>query len=426
MELVSPLPFGLILCRVNGRQVTVTGVSDDRLKIRLSQREKINTIDLHFLKFDTAGRVCVTPSSRRVLRYYESRTGCEVLLSVTDGDYKTQVLSALMEYARYIRLKEAGDDERTADILTGCPAGGMTSESLSEQKRKWFSVPFAEVPWNGELALSLDRQDTYGRFLRLPISEFQKDFFARNRLGEFPLFRRSAKRVYIGNSYCAHLFPENLIELVSHAVLQGLSVTVVLPPVRESRAAWRNEIIGEIEKSAADEIAVNDMGTLYALRGTGKRLALGTLLNRRRKDPRMKYKLGLAGREEMLSENSLNDKEYADALKETGIVRFEYESCGLPVKYAESRISLHLPLYQTNTSHGCILAANCEDTDPGLGRDEETCPRWCMDRVLLYPDDIGLTGRYNSLFGVDREILTDGAYLSRALDGVDRVVAELL
>lgn len=426
MKPVEGLPFGLIVCHVNGRQVTVTGASDVRLKIRLSQKEKITSLQLHFLNFDTAGWTCVTPASRRVLRYYESRLGCEVLLSISDAAYKKEVLRVLNGYARYIRLKEAGDDESMANILTGCPAGGTVSVTFAGQKKALFRGPFAGTEWKGSLALSLDRQDSYERFLRLPLREFQNDFLSRSGLSEVPLLSGRADRVYIGNAYCVHLFPDNLAEIIDCAVSQEVNVTVVLPALRESRSAWRERILPLIEQSEADEIVVNDMGTLACLVHSSKRLALGTLLNRRRKDPRMKYKLGLHGREELLSENSLNDEEYVHLLSDMSVTRFEYEACGMPLRYARGKISLHLPFYVTNMSHGCIIASGCEGTDPGLGREDETCVCPCLERALLYPDELGLVGRYNSLFGLDREILTDGAYLSRALEGVDRVVAELL
>lgn len=427
MELVENIPYGLVSCFLDGRQVTVLALADKRFAVRVSEAVTPQVIELAFLRFERAEWEMVKLSRFRLVSVADTSCGLRMTIETDDVSYRVSVLRCLKELARYVRLKATNDDEELARELTGCPGGEAVSATLSGQKRKWFSAPFAPVgPGERELCLSIDRPDGYERFLRMDFGAFQTDFFARNFLSGCPLFEKRAERVYIGNAHCIHLFPENPKELIDRARSEQLHVTVVLPPLREGASEFLRRTMPVIASSDADEVAVNDWGTLLALRDCGKRLLLGTYLNRRRKDPRMKYKAGFAAGGQIMSQNDLNDDEWRNRLNALGVARYEFESCGYPQVYPAGRVSLHLPFYLTNGSHGCLIAASCEGTDPGLGRDEETCLRYCLSCARLYAEELHLAGRYNALFGADTEILTDGEYAERALCGVDRIVAELL
>lgn len=100
-------------------------------------------------------------------------------------------------------------------------------------------------------------------------------------------------------------------------------------------------------------------------------LSMGTLLNRRRKDPRMVYKLG---KKELFNENSLNAEFYRQYVRnEWNIHRVEWESCGYQQNIggrqdffgddAGIASSIHIPYYQTNTSEYCTLYAICANGD---------------------------------------------------------------
>ena len=68
------------------------------------------------------------------------------------------------------------------------------------------------------------------------------------------------------------------------------------------------------EKQKDVEIVVNDWAVLSMVKKTPHlKLCMGTLLNKRKKDPRMKYKKGAR---EFFSENSLNADFYRDFLRE--------------------------------------------------------------------------------------------------------------
>ena len=150
------------------------------------------------------------------------------------------------------------------------------------------------------------------------------------------------------------------------------------------------------------EIVVNDWAVVEMLHGKTSRLCpvLGTLLNKRKKDPRMKYK---SGDTSLFQQNSLNVEFYRDFLaEEFHIHRYEWESCGYPQEFPPGKNSLHLPFYQTNTSQYCPLYALCTTGDRGTQQLAEHCPKFCEKYALLYPEHLHMMGRYNSLFGVDK------------------------
>ena len=127
----------------------------------------------------------------------------------------------------------------------------------------------------------------------------------------------------------------------------------------------------------------------------------------------------------LLSRNALDDAGFREWLAELGVTRFEYEACGYLPSIAPGGHSLHLPFYQTNTSHACPLAAACLDLDPGQAVPD--CHHICETHARLYPDELHMIGRYNSLFALDPSILANPARLSRFLaSGIDRLVVNLL
>ena len=175
------------------------------------------------------------------------------------------------------------------------------------------------------------------------------------------------------------------------------------------------------------EIVVNDWGTA-ALAAERKNftVSLGILLNRRKKDPRMKYK---QGNDALFHQNSLNAEFYQTYLKENfGIGRYEWESCSCPQTFPSGENSLHFPFYQTNMSQHCTLYAECVNGSRGAQWQAADCPRYCEQQAFLYPEHLQMAGRYNSLFALDSALLQNPAEMGRAYaaHGVKRFVLNLL
>ena len=427
MDWISGIPYGLVLCRLNGESVTVTALTDEKLRVRRMGDEPIRSLDLRLLKQDYWGYEALSPKNWRALTAEPGVCGLETEIFVADARFRDEVRRVLRLYARYIRLKSEGDEYAQSE-LTGCPYEEAESASFDEQKRKWFSKRNGfSIGGNWTLALAVDRPERYSQFLSLPFAEFQRRFLETNHLENHALFRRPAARVYIGNAFCRRLNPDDqtLARAFERARAQGLGVTAVLPFLWESDVRWGEERIRLLGALGAEEAEANDFGAIALLRRAGIPASLGVLLNRRRKDPRAAWKSGRADTLDLLSETGLNDEPYRKWLESWGISRIEYEACGAAVTLAPGKSSVHFPFYVTNTSHDCPLAAACLGQDPG--RAVEDCKRICLECARVYPDWMRAIGRYNSIFGCDVDSLSDRSVLeSFVAQGADRLVADLL
>ena len=147
-------------------------------------------------------------------------------------------------------------------------------------------------------------------------------------------------------------------------------------------------------------------------------------MNKQKKDPRMHYKKGST---RGLGENNLQAGFYRRFLKDTyGINRYEWESCGYPQVFPQGKNSLHLPYYQTNTSQYCPLYASCTEGERGKQRLPESCPGYCEQYAYIYPEHLHMAGRYNSLFGLDEELVKHPEQLKAYQQaGIDRLVIGL-
>ena len=148
---------------------------------------------------------------------------------------------------------------------------------------------------------------------------------------------------------------------------------------------------------------------------------LGILLNKRKKDPRFQYK---KGNKNLYRQNNLNADFYREYLqKEFGIQRYEWETCDYVQEFPQGKNSLHLPYYQTNTSQYCPLYAICTTGNRGMQHLVKVCPCYCNTYRLSYPDHLNMTGRFNSLFGIDKELLNHPEKIKAYVNaGIDRFV----
>ena len=354
------------------------------------------------------------------------------------------------QYNRYIRLKLEGDDGELAKALTGYPAelDEVHCESLEEQKKLWFGenssaikrTPEADQSVEGlfwdretEFALELNNTSLYEEYLRQPLSDFLASYWQKNYLTHSWLAGWTPERFYIGNQFCHNLFPteEQLFSIMDKMRSEGLEITLAFSYIREFMLTSVGKLLEKVDNwccihGVNVEIVVNDWAVVEMLHGKTTRLCpvFGTLLNKRKKDPRMKYKSGDIS---LFQQNSLNAEFYRDFLaEEFHIHRYEWESCGYPQEFPPGKNSLHLPFYQTNTSQYCPLYALCTTGDRGTQQLAEHCPKFCEKYALLYPEHLHMMGRYNSLFGVDKTLL-ESPEMWKKIKGIkpDRIVVNL-
>ena len=448
---ISMLPFGILAGYWGDKEVRITAISEYGFQTRLAApamaEQKNAPWELAFYDQKTASYQRILLRDATFLQEKEEDFDVVYTFATEQEDYRNAVQRLALQYSQYIRWKMEDDDAALAEHMTGYPAeqDAFHLESLEEQKKVWFSGIGKETfvtLQNGfvgsgqpgqpvELALELDRPEWYEAYLSMESAVFFDAYFRKNQIPDPPLFHPD--RLYIGNAFCPHLAPteEELFALMDKACRESFAVTLVFPFLLEGNLLETQQRLQRLvewceQKNKIIEIVVNDWGTAHlAAQLPVFSLCLGVLLNKRKKDPRMAYKLG---DRTLFEQNSVHAAFYREFLKEEfRMERYEWESCGdtSTRKFPEGKNSLRLPFYQTNTSQYCPLYAACTEGSHGAQVPIRECPKFCERQAFLYPEHLRMVGRYNSLFGVDLTVLKrTGAMLE--LRGVDRVVVNLL
>lgn len=443
---ISMLPFGILAGYWGDKEVRITAISEYGFQTRLAApatvEQKNAPWELAFYDQKTASYQRILLRDATFLQEKEEDFDVVYTFATEQEDYRNAVQHLALQYSQYIRWKMEDDDAALAEEMTGYPAeqDAFHLESLEEQKKVWFSGIGKETftaLQNGfaesgkprqpvELALELDRPEWYKAYLSMESAVFFDAYFRKNQIPDPPLFH--PERLYIGNAFCPHLAPkeEELFAMMDKACRESFSITLTFPflleeNLSETQARLQHLVRWCEQKNKTIEIVVNDWGTAHlAAQLPVFSLCLGVLLNKRKKDPRMAYKLG---NRTLFEQNSVHAAFYREYLKEEfRMERYEWESCG---DTSTGKNSLHLPFYQTNTSQYCPMYATCVEGSRGAQVPIRECPKFCERQAFLYPEHLRMVGRYNSLFGVDLTVLKrTGAMLE--LRGVDRVVVNLL
>ena len=439
-------------------EVRILELEEDRAVFRTADRiGTVSRLEVYFYD-DRAGQydgiVLEHPAVTEIL---SKRTAdpawqfyFEYEVQIAEESYKKAVQKLYVAYDHYIQKKLAGDDAALSEDYTGYPAklDDVITTDFEKQRAAWFDdidteaveasgLLFALREHQAELAVELDRPELYEQYRKEAAAVFYENYWKEHGLSRHPLAQYLPGRLYIGNQFCPHLLPdwEKLKELLDKAKREHLKITLVFSYLREERIADTRTLLDQIaawcdRAQTRIEIVAGDWGMLSLIceRGTWFEPVFGVLLNKRRKDPRVRYKIGVSGVNEPPADNALNSSFYREYLKKTyGITRFEQESCGYCIQLPEGKNSIHFPFYQTNTSQYCPLYARCKEGSRGRQRETEACPRYCRDYVFSYPDHLHMVGRYNSLFSYDTQILTENTLLfSYIAHGADRIVLNLM
>ena len=447
-------------------EVRVLELEEDRVVFRTADRiGAVSRLELYFYD-DRAGQYdgialenpAVTEKKAPVQQKTSSqRNGdperqfyFEYEVEIAEESYKKAVQKLYVAYDHYIQKKLAGDDAALSEDYTGYPAklDDAITTDFARQRAEWYqNIDTDAVRETGllhmlrerqtELAVELDCPELYEQYLDQDAAVFYENYWKEHGLSGHPLAQYLPERLYIGNQFCPHLIPdwEKLKELLDKAEREHLSITLMFSYLREERIADTRKLLDQIaawcdRAQTRIEIIAGDWGMLSLIceRKTWFEPVPGVLLNKRRKDPRVRYKIGVSGEHEPPAENALNSSFYRAYLKKAyGITRFEQESCGYCIQLPEGKNSIHFPFYQTNTSQYCPLYARCKEGSRGRQREMETCPRYCRDYVFSYPDHLHMVGRYNSLFSYDTQILTEDTLLFYYIaHGADRIVLNLM
>ena len=437
MQSVEMIPFGLLAGFVDEKEVRITEISTESFCFRV--RAPVKTpehIRISFYDFSEATYQEVELTAYGIREEKQERYFVSYRITVAQKEYVQAVQKLFREYTGYIRARLEGTDGEMAQVICNYPADqdAIHAQSMEEQKSIWFSHAQIRPEVQGmEIALELDRNTWYDLYEQNPIEKFAGQYWKENGIGGWEQHKTIPDRLYIGNAFCHLLFPqeEQLFALMDKANVENVEITLVFPWMREFQVEERGKLLKKVDnwcekQHTKVEILVNDWGMATLVKECGKHLepCLGVLLNKQKKDPRMRYKKGsIRG----LGENNLQADFYRTFLKDTyGINRYEWESCGYLQAFPRGKNSLHLPYYQTNTSQYCPLYASCTEGERGKQRLPESCPGYCEQYAYLYPKHLHMAGRYNSLFGLDEDLIKHPERLKIYQQaGIDRLVIGL-
>lgn len=453
---ISMIPFGLLSGFMDGKEIRIIELAEEGFRFRLA--EKAASPESFLVCFYDMEQADYHEIEIRNYTIEEDNVSSELVefcmeytVLVNSESYRQEVRKLQGQYSRYIRLKLEDDDEELARALTEYPEKKPVNY-YSLEERQNYSL---------ETAIEIDRPELYKEYLQNDIKQLIEQCYEWKRITGNQLDSNkqndspdnksnighglNLNRIYIGNQFCHLLFPDEkeLFMMLEKAYKESLGITIAFSYIREFMLKPIEELINRLaqwckEKDTCIEIVINDWAMADIIAKQNAELAikkseainemrqylipcLGILLNKRKKDPRFPYK---KGDKSLYSQNNLNADFYRKYLQsEFGIQRYEWESCGYEQEFPQGKNSLHLPYYQTNTSQYCPLYAICTTGNRGIQYLVKECSHYCSIYRLSYPKHLNITGRFNSLFGIDKELLNHPEKIKAyANAGIDRLV----
>lgn len=443
-EVIELLPSGLISCFVCGREVRILKISPRKLEVRIS--DEINNdfeIKTVFYIFDEYRYEELAIKSYKIVQIIKEEFYMRYVLAIEDDEYVKNVRRVFKDYSRYVTLKAFGDENEFSKEMVAYPYEKDYEfyEYYWQQKKEWLSELNYEE-WDDciidsvEFAVKLDNEGLCSDYLNNDIKTFKENYLKKNFVYDHLFFKKNFSRIYVGNEFCHNLFPceEMLFDILQKAEKEKLDITVCFTYMRDCYIEKTKAILEKLYEwcslhNKSIEIVINDWGMLKLLEDKSDYFTavLGVLLNKRKKDPRYKYKKGYSENKELMSKNNLNSRLFASFLKKYNIERYEYENCGYKIAVAEGNHSLQMPFYVTNTSQYCTLYAMCTNLDRGKQKLVKSCPKYCSDYVFAYPKHLKMVGKYNSLFAFDDTLLRNPWLLKDYIaSGIDRIVLNFI
>lgn len=453
---ISMIPFGLLSGFMDGKEIRIIELAEEGLRLRLS--EKAASPESFLVCFYDMEQASYHEIEIRNYTIEKDKVSSELAefcteytVFVNNESYRQEVRKLQGQYSRYICLKLEDDDEELARVLTGYPEKKPV-DYYNLEERQNYSL---------ETAIEIDRPELYREYLQNDIKQLTEQCYewkriTRNQSGSDKQnsnpdsasnigYRFNLNRIYIGNQFCHLLFPseKELFMMLEKAYKESLGITIAFSYIREFMLESIEKLVNRLaqwcrEKDTCIEIIINDwaMADIIARQNAESEIkksedvnemrqclipCLGILLNKRKKDPRFLYK---KGDKSLYSQNNLNADFYCEYLqREFGIQRYEWESCGYEQEFPQGKNSLHLPYYQTNTSQYCPVHAICTTGNRGTQHLIKECLHYCSTYTLTYPKNLNMTGRFNSLFGIDKELLEHPEKIAGYINaGINRLV----
>lgn len=440
---VEYIPSSLIAGFINEQEVRIIKLSPESLVIRISKEVEIHKLKVAFYIFKDNNYIELELEEYEVKSIKRERFCIIYEFIVHNKGYGDNVKRIFKDYLNYINLRVFGCEGEFSYDMVGYPAELDYDyyENYNRELEEWM-LELDEDAWDGvdldgiELAIQIDNYDRYCDFLHMDIEDFKNYYFSKNCISNKVLKHKELTRIYIGNEFCHNLFPDVdlLMNILDKCYRQNIGITICTTYMMEHQVSYYIDVIDRIYNwcicnNYGIDIVINDYGMIELLSDKNDyiNIALGNLLNKRKRDPRYKYKRDIIQNPELISQNTLNNDIYIEFLERNNIYKHEYQVCGYIMDIAEGHNSLHMPFYQTNTSQLCPLYAKVTYNNRGQQVSVDNCGRLCKKFYFSYPKHLKMLGRYNSIFAYDETILSNKEIIQEYIhQGIDRIVLNFL
>ena len=382
-QMVSDIPSGILACKIDGVEVKIKEISPFEVKIlSVDCLDEARVMEFSYYILDTRKYKTIEISDLKNVGVEKREFYDIYFYQIDNPQYKEMIDFVFKQYYRYIMLKMESYDNSFSEELVGYPAELDETFGFAVSDENWIEQIIAS---GKEIAISLENAKLWNGYLKDELHQYIDDRIIRK-----------CTRIYVGNAFCHHLFPNDKIlkRIIEKAKFEEKKVTVVCSVLKENQIeVWKSRF----KSLEVDEYVINDWGYLLLLeKSISARIVLGVLLNKRRKDPRYVYRK--ADESLNIGENSMNTEVMQQLFERYNISRIEYELSGYGLNFTSQKASLHLPFSQTNTAGHCTLYALCKNKDRELQEEVKVCPRYCESYACIYPEHLQMLGKYNSLF----------------------------
>lgn len=446
MERLLEVPQAILIAVLNGEEKRINSCSCDELEIVSSfELLNLNSVKIVAFNLETYSYENILIEEFYIKKIEENEFAYRYLIKVYNNDLYVSTINKFLKMLNKVIDNYSNNlvnHLRENDIIANINYYPVKkdkefSRTFIEQKEEWFKnlgyKTFDDKKiLNIEFAFEIDNNKLYNDYLDMDLNIFIPKKLDEINLMNHPLFYTTFKRIYVGNQFCHNLFPDKniLLKILDKAYKENLEITIAFTYIREEYIYYTEEIISIIYNWCENngkmvEIIVNDWGMIKLFTEKLDLLTpiLGVLLNKRKKDPRMKWKWGVQNNIKRIVDNNLSCHEYREFLSKLHINRYEYETSTFLSKIHKTNSSLHFPYYQMNTSQYCPLYAQCKNYSRNRQILVKSCPKYCSEFVFMYPKHLNMVGKYNSIFGFDDAIFNDFDILKYYIDnGIDRLV----
>lgn len=304
--------------------------------------------------------------------------------------YRQSVGKLSREYMAYMENKLYATDVELMSSMTSYPADQEDLFAMEEksQIREWLrDADFTSdhnVIQDISCSILIDNNAKISEYLSVPFQEYSRLYWKEFGLKE-DLFEKT-EGIHIGNSFCIHLLPKEdiLYQMLEKAKKEKVKITFLLPPVNQSQYGDIVEYLKKLYRFSVKKcmeltVEVNDYGLLTLLENDWWKnfhLSKGIFLHKHTKESRNHYR----------KKNSRIDKMQ---------------------NYDWSDHSLYLPLYQMNTGTFCPVCGMIDQGRRDIMQRVGQCHQECMSSNFRYPAHLKMIGKYNSIFGVNRQLLCE-------------------